>query len=403
MNIVLFSPSWPQNDNANGIVTYCANMYSALKRQGHNVYILCGHTEIKNDPTVYTVDYSISPFEKLWCLFGDRLSEGYRNYYLGAKAILAGIRQIESEHAIDIMEIEESFGWHYFLQKQVDFPIALRLHGPHYVNGTMGDRQLETVDYNRFKREKRCFEAAKYVNAPCRWMLNSPQEKYSLKWPLQSVFFNPIDVLEEQECWSPDSYVKNQILFVGRFDAHKGGDLVIKAFARVLQDIPDASLVFAGPDKGVKLATGETIHLDAMVDGVLSEEGKQRFTYLGLVDKDTIKTLRRSSHITVMASRNENFPYSVIESLASAAPIIAAKVGGVPEVFIDQKSGVFFEGSDVEDLADKIVSLLGDAELVNTLSKEAYLRGKDSFNSDMLATEACKFYQQAIAMHKKAS
>jgi glycosyltransferase involved in cell wall biosynthesis len=403
MNIVVFSPSWPKGVDANGIVTYCDNIVSSLKHNGHRVVILAANkgSKLAEADCMYTDGYRPRLLEKLFSKIGDIFSPGFEQYYLGAKAILYGIREIEKTIKIDVLEMEESFGWHYFLQKRVNFPIAMRLHGPHYINGTMGDKVLTARDYQRFKREERAFRAARYVNAPCRWVLDEPQKKFSIKWPVQAVFFNPISVLSEIECWSPSSYTYKQILFVGRFDAHKGGDLVIQAFARVLAVDPDVKLIFAGPDRGIELPTGEKFFIDDAIKQYipLHQEGCVR--YIGLADSEKVKRLRKKSHFTIMASRNENFPYSVLESLASAAPIIAANVGGIAEVFEDKVSGLFFEGSNVDDLAGKMIELLEDDGLLCALSANAYNHCESAFSSNVIAQQAIGFYEQAIIDFKR--
>jgi len=53
-----------------------------------------------------------------------------------------------------------------------------------------------------------------------------------------------------------------RILFVGRFDRHKGGDLIIDAFGRVLANVPDARLWFVGPDRGYIDTNGRTWHIE---------------------------------------------------------------------------------------------------------------------------------------------
>ena len=403
MNIIIFSPSWPKSVDANGIVTYCDNIVSSLRNNGHRVFVIAinkAEGEAQED-CIYIDRYQSTFLDKIISKTVGFFSVGFERYYLGAKAILYCIREIEKNVKIDVLEMEESFGWHYLLQKKVSFPIAMRLHGPHYINGTMGNKVLTRQDFNRFKREERAFRAARYVNAPCRWVLDEPQKKFGIEWPVQAVFFNPITALNKSECWSPSSYIKKQLLFVGRFDAHKGGDIVIQAFAKVLAHDPGVRLVFAGPDKGVELSGRDVFFIDDAIRKYIPAHQKSCVEFVGLADSKKVQLLRQGSHITLMASRNENFPYTVIESLASAAPIIAANVGGITEVFDDGVSGVFFEGSNVDDLADKIISLLSDDRLLNELSINAYKRCQSAFSSNLIAQQAISFYEQAIDDYKK--
>ncbi|MFT6221657.1 MAG: glycosyltransferase involved in cell wall biosynthesis [Candidatus Endobugula sp.] len=403
MNIIIFSPSWPKGVDANGIVTYCDNMVSALKRKGHRVFVLAGSRGegAAGNDCFNVTGYKPSFLDRVFGRIGEFFSTGFNQYYLGAKSILYGIREIEKKAKIDVLEMEESFGWHYFLQKRVDFPIAMRLHGPHYINGTMGYKELTASDLQRFKREERAFRAARYVNAPCRWILDEPQKKFGISWPVQKVFFNPISVLNEDECWSPSTYIKKQVLFVGRFDAHKGGDLVIQAFAKVLAFDSAVTLIFAGPDRGIELPGGETLFVHNAIKKYIPQSQEGCVEYVGLADAEQVKLLRQQSHFTIMASRNENFPYAVIESLASAAPIIAANVGGIREVFDDKVSGVFFEGSNVDDLADRMIALLQDDCLLRDISVNAYNHCQSFFSPDLIAQKAVSFYEQAIIDFKR--
>jgi glycosyltransferase involved in cell wall biosynthesis len=405
MNIVIFSPSWPKNADANGIVTYCDNMVSALRKNGHHVVVLAanrGAVVSATDSDCVCIDgYKSALLDKLISKLGDFFSPGFEQYYLGAKAILWGIREIEKTGKIDVLEMEESFGWHYFLQKRVSFPVAMRLHGPHYINGSMGNAALTPRDCQRLQREARAFRAARYVNAPCRWVLDEPQKKYDVKWPVQDVFFNPIESFSAEKCWGSSSYKAKQLLFVGRFDNHKGGDIVIEVFSKILEIEPSATLVFVGPDQGVDLPSGEKLFIQEAIEQYIPENKRHHIRYLGLVGADVINGLRRQSHITLMASRNEIFGYTVLESLAVAAPIVAPYVGGIKELFEDNVSGVFFEGSNVTDMTKKVVDLLADSSKAESISRAAYKRSQEAFSFGVIANKATQFYSDTISYHAK--
>lgn len=405
MHIVILSPSWPRHGAANGIVTYCDSVVKSLKMQGHEVSVLARRRALDMDESeaasAYIEEYQPSTLEKIIGRIGEFFSPGFSQYYFGGKAILSGVRTIEKKKKIDVLEMEESFGWHYFLQKRVDFPVVMRLHGPYYINGPLSGEKLGALDYRRIKREERAFRAARYVNAPSNWVLEEPQKTYGIKWPFHMAFFNPIDPLPAEQCWSPSSYRPKQLLFVGRFDKLKGGDLVIEAFAKVLESDPDVTLVFAGPDKGVDLASGKRAFIQEAIEACLPKANVGRVQYIGLADADTIKSLRKQSHITLMASRSETLGYAVLESLAAAAPIVAPYVAGVCETFEDNVSGVFFEGGNSDDMAKKILVLLSDTKKVEMLSLAAYQRCQDVFSPTCIADEAIAFYREVMRDYAK--
>jgi glycosyltransferase involved in cell wall biosynthesis len=396
MNIVVFSPTWPKQGDANGIVTYCSHLVFALKGMGHNVYVLAITIADDAEDFVYPVSYKPLLPERLWLKLRDYFSPGYSQYYLGAKAIVAGIDAIQKEHSIDIMEIEESFGWHYLIQREVGFPVVMRLHGPHYVSASVGGGVLQKIDYCRFKREKKAFQAALYVNAPSQWILDKVEKENAISWPLSTVFFNPIEPLSIDKCWGRVPYNQHQILFVGRFDALKGGDLVLNAFAQVLVNIPTAVLKFVGPDRGLKISDNEILHIEEAIKQVVPLSYQSQVQYLGLLEKDQIEALRQSSHITIMASKSEVFGYTVLEALASASPIIATSVGGVCEILDDNESGILFESGDVDDLSKKIEFLLSDDNAAQEIAECGYKKCIDHFSSATVVKHAVDYYGRVI-------
>jgi glycosyltransferase involved in cell wall biosynthesis len=405
MHIVILSPSWPRHDAANGIVTYCDNVVKSLKAQGHDVSVLARRRAVNSKESeaasAYIDEYSPTLIEKLLGYIGEFFSTGFSQYYLGGRAILSGVRNIEKNKKIDVLEMEESFGWHFFLQRRVEFPVVMRLHGPHYINCMVSGGELSVSDTQRFKREERAFRAAHYVNAPSQWVLDEPQKTYHIKWPVQAAFFNPLAALPVDQCWSPSSYTPKQLLFVGRFDVLKGGDFIIKTFAKIIEHEPDATLVFAGPDKGIKLASGGVMYIKDAIEAYIPEGKRGHVRYVGLTDSDTISLLRRQSHVALMASRSETLGYAVLESLAAAAPIVAPYVAGVRETFENNVSGVFFEEANSDDMAEKVLALLRNPFKAESISQFAYERCQSAFSPTSVASEATKFYLRAVGWHAK--
>lgn len=399
MNIVFFSPTWPKQGDANGIVTYCDNMVSSLRDLGHNVYVLAAQKGESSDDFVFSVEYQPSVLEKLWLKLCEYISPGYSQYYLGGKAIVAGIHEIQKQHDIDVMELEESFGWHYYVQNSVSFPVVMRLHGPHFITSAAVKNSFNREDLSRFKREKRAFQSAQYINAPSQWVLKKVREESRASWSACSVFYNPIEPLAKEACWSPVHYKNNQILFVGRFDVLKGADTVLKAFALVLNSIPDATLVFVGPDRGMQAPDGKMLSVRDGIAQMLPREHQARVHYLGFLDKGQVEVFRRESHVTIAASRSEVFGYTVLESLASSAPIIASSVGGVPEIIIDGKTGVLFESGNSEQLAQEIVRLLNNKGFLQEIAANGYKHCVSNFSNANVVEKVAQHYSNVIKLN----
>ena len=396
MNIVLFSPSWPSGADANGIVTYCSHIVSGLRKRGHNVYVISPNVIKSKDANVYSLGLRLSLWQKFYCKIIGLLSKSHQQYYIMSRSIVATLNSIHKDVGIDVFEIEESFGWSYYVRNNVNFPVVLRLHGPHYINTSVENKQLTSADYFRFKNEKKAFENISYVSAPSSWVLDQVSEQFGQNWKVKKVFRNPISLVPPSLSWSFDDCVPYQILFVGRFDSLKGGEVVLQAFLQVLDIFPQSRLVFVGPDRGLELTDGSTIFVNEYIDKYFPPEKRNCVDFKGFLDKDSILTLRKESHLTVMASKSEVFPYAVLESLASSAPIIASKVGGVAELIEDGVSGVFFEKENTFQLYTKIIDLLNDESHLMALSSGARQQCEDHFTVDIVAEEAIDFYTESI-------
>jgi glycosyltransferase involved in cell wall biosynthesis len=234
------------------------------------------------------------------------------------------------------------------------------------------------------------------VTAPCKWVLDSVKQKHCIDWPHKKIIFNALTPINDSDCWNPKYITEYQILFVGRFDKHKGGDLVIKAFSNVLKKFPNATLKFAGPDKGIRNTNGDTFYINDMIKSVIPIDKIDNIDYLGVIDHVEISVLRKQSHLTVIASRNENFPYTVLESLSSGSPTIAPDVGGISETLVHDDSGIFFKGGDATDLSNQICELFSQPLKLERIARKGYEHSKKQFNSKNMTEETLEFYNTVI-------
>lgn len=156
MKIVLFSPTWPPEDGASGIVTYCKHMKAGLENLGHTVHILSGNGGA-NGTTVTEVSNTFSFIQRLVLRVAYAVNPDWCQYLKGSWRIVRSLKEIDAISSIDIFEMEESFGWHYHVQKRFNFPIIMRLHGPHALIGV-----FENMGENKFRirAEKTAFVAA---------------------------------------------------------------------------------------------------------------------------------------------------------------------------------------------------------------------------------------------------
>jgi glycosyltransferase involved in cell wall biosynthesis len=147
------------------------------------------------------------------------------------------------------------------------------------------------------------------------------------------------------------------LVFAGRLGPQKALGVALGALA----DLPDVVLVVAGD--GPERAAAEARA------GELGVGGRARF--LGSVPRDTVLRLFRAADASLLPSAWENFPHTVVESLAVGCPVIATAVGGVPEVVRDGENGLLVAPNDSAALAAAISRFFADAELRARLAAAA--------------------------------
>ena len=133
------------------------------------------------------------------------------------------------------------------------------------------------------------------------------------------------------------------LAFAGRLTTPKALEVGLAALAGT-----EASLLVAGegPDA-------------ARLERLAGELGLgRRVRFLGAQDRTTVLELFRAADAALLSSRWENFPHSAVEALAVGTPVVATRVGGVPEIVADGENGFLVPADDAEALADAVRRVL---------------------------------------------
>lgn len=217
------------------------------------------------------------------------------------------------------------------------------------------------------KKADRIFTPSRYAKKTLCGLYAVPEEKVSVMH--NGIFFdewkNAVDSapLEEDR--------PSTVLAVARLYKRKGLDTLIRAWPRVLAHIPGARLRIAGGGL-------EYENLKKLIDSMrLNEsvrlEGDVR------QGSDLIK-LYANCDVFCLPSRHETFGLVYLEAMAAGKPVVALKSTAVPEVVRDGTDGLLAQPENIEDLAEKIISLLKNGELRATMGRSGRERVRDNFD-----------------------
>lgn len=147
------------------------------------------------------------------------------------------------------------------------------------------------------------------------------------------------------------------VVFCSRLVANKG--LLEAIDALVL--VPGATMLVIG-DGPLGSTAEEKVH---------ATDSSDRITFTGwLPDQTTVLQAMSSGRVFVMNSKSEGGPRSALEAMACGVPVIATRVGVMPDVVRDGINGLFTTG-DATDLAEKIRSILASPEKQASMGREA--------------------------------
>jgi glycosyltransferase involved in cell wall biosynthesis len=156
------------------------------------------------------------------------------------------------------------------------------------------------------------------------------------------------------------------ILYPAQFFRHKNHLRLAEAFALVLKAYPHCHL----------LLTGKRIYDFDKVMSRVAELGIQdRVRYLGFVDAGVLAAVYSRAKLVVIPTLFESISIPVYEAFRVGVPVCASNVVGLPEQIGD--AGVLFDPLSISDMAEKICSLLGDADL----RKDLIRRGKERISA----------------------
>jgi glycosyltransferase involved in cell wall biosynthesis len=163
-------------------------------------------------------------------------------------------------------------------------------------------------------------------------------------------------------------YGRVRFSFIGYFGKHKGVSTILTALSLMKQP--------------------HSIRLNLVGEGEESEAYKKQLCdrpyaefikFWGKVDNNHIRDVYRETDILILPSIwPENHPVSITEAMSSGIPVIASRIGGIPELVEDGITGFLFEPGDPADLAAKMDRFVAEPALLDTLGRNGRVRMRDN-------------------------
>lgn len=170
------------------------------------------------------------------------------------------------------------------------------------------------------------------------------------------------------------------ICYFGRLSAEKGLVTLLDAMKGL-----DAQLIIVG-DGPLKATLEEKIRAEKITTVTLA----------GHKTGEALKDIIRNSRFVILPSEwYENNPISVLEAFALGKPVIGARIGGIPELVIEGRTGLLFTPGDAQDLGAHIISLMRRPQDIETFGRNARSFLEENCNPE-------RYYQQLLSVYDRA-
>ncbi len=174
------------------------------------------------------------------------------------------------------------------------------------------------------------------------------------------------------------------MLYFGRLSGEKGLKTLLRATAK--HPALKLKIVGTGPD-------------DMLLQSYAASLNLRNVEFLGFQSGDALRRLICEASFVILPSEwYENNPLTIIESYAAGVPVIGAKIGGIPEIIEDGKTGYFFESGNADELSTVISRALAlNDEQYAQFSKAAREFAAKHFDEEQNYQKIMEFYNQILA------
>jgi len=152
---------------------------------------------------------------------------------------------------------------------------------------------------------------------------------------------------------------RDYFLVYGRLVQEKGFDIVLRAYAQLSNKSKKLLVVGDGPERASLRELAQELEIESYVD------------FKGVIHgKELVEVIQNAFSVIVPSRWYEVFGLTNIEAMACGRPVIASRIGGIPDVVKDEGVGLLFEPENVQQLRDAMMFFVEDSEKVEVLGKE---------------------------------
>ena len=380
MKICLVHEEYPEETNFGGIATYQKLMAEEFVKQGNKVYVICRGLK-KNKRYIENGVSIIRIFQKK----SDNQVYDYVEY---RKKVADELLKLQNKKEIDIIEVPDWGAETVMFEDKRTVPLVVRLHTPLKVWLKYNKNDFGKVKNLMLKWEEKMMKSADMITCCSNALKNIIVKEFKIPELKINVTPNPANIVNFYK--QTNAIKEDSLLFIGSLEERKGVCVLAQALNDVLKKYPNLKVKFIGKDttrNRMNISTKEFIY------NTVDKKHSHNLEFLGQLPNNELNYYLNKSKIAVFPSLFDNFPYVVLESMATGIQIVGSKNSGMVEMLDDPTS--IYKTGDSKDLAKKIIDKykLTQTEIYN---ERNMLRLKTLYNPNLICGKMLKMYKQLI-------
>jgi glycosyltransferase involved in cell wall biosynthesis len=301
------------------------------------------------------------------------------------------VQWIKSTYQPDVIHVTNALliGVVREFKRSLQVPITCGLHGEDiFLEGMPQPYQNEALSIIRERADdvdRFLAISTSYSEMFSKWV-GLDRSKIDVVWP--GIALNDYrDMTRESSTSRPLT-----IGFLARFVPEKGLHLLLDAFIRLYRsgEFPDLQLVAGG-----YVSSAYKTYIDSIRKKIKDNRLEDRIKLLGTLERaDKLNFFRQIDVFSVPAPYREPKGISILEALASGVPVVQPDHGAYPEWVNATQGGLLHRPNDGVDLADKLATLLRDADLRKRLGQQGRQGIFKKFSSECMASSTLDVMRQ---------
>ncbi len=356
---------WP---HIGGVEVLGAKLLPALSQRNCEAIVVTS----QDRPDLHEVDlYRNIPIYRF--PFWTAVTNSATNQLIEVKRRIAALTRTFAPDLVHMNNIDHSAFFYLQTTDAYPAPLLLTVHGAVDHRGLGHDTLVGQI-----------LRRADWVTCVSGAVLNYLRQLHPEITPHSSLIYNGLEAPPLPSGPAPSDAAR--VLCLGRFTKEKGFDLALAAFASVPDRSPAARLVMAGdgPER-------PNLEQQATDMGITD-----RVQFLGWVSPDKVTPLIRTATVVVVPSRHEGFSLVALEAALMGRPVVATRVGGLPEVVVHQETGLLVEPEDTKGLAEAIAFLLAHPDAATQMGRAARRRAIDVFGWERCVDSYDMLYRKLV-------